>query len=138
MSSVVEDVTSLAERTQVTQPIVARIAVKVSCGENDPSVAKPGGVDQVRPPAGTAAAVPPCLRRRIEPSTVRQTPEFGEMRPTTMLTAAAGAAEPYLGTKLAPVRRIQRSKSSPDRHGLWARAGYLCKGTREIKGRHKQ
>ena len=101
---VVQHVTALAERAQVTHPVVGGVAIEVGRREHDARGAHPGRLDQVGPAGGPAAAVPPSRGRRVEPAPVRQTTKPGQMRPAAPLAFAARPLETHLPTELAPMQ----------------------------------
>ncbi len=75
-----QHVTTLAEAFQVGQPVIRGIAVQVRSGKDHACDAKAGGLYQVRPARWPAAPISPCSRLLIEPTPVRQTSEFDQVR----------------------------------------------------------
>lgn len=88
----------------------------------------PGARRQARRASSAAAPCAPDLGQRaarhamcflrIEPSPVRQAAHGGTMRPAAALTHASDALEADAPAERAPMRGIQITQLSPDRHGV--------------------
>jgi hypothetical protein len=85
--------------------------------EHDARHPEPCCLDEIRPSSHPPAAVPPRRRLLIEPATVRQTANKGQMSPTATLAPSSSTFEANVVTELMPVGRIQRSQLSAYRHG---------------------
>ena len=107
MRPIMQHVASLAERTQVREPVVRGIAIKVGGGEHDTSGAQPCCLDQVRPACEPASPIAPSSGGLVEPTSVRQTPELCEVRAATSLALTVSTLEPHPTAQLTPMRRIE-------------------------------
>lgn len=121
MRPIVQHVAALAERTEVPQPVVGRVAVQVRGREHDARLPIPGRLDEIRPPGCSPTAIAPRGCPLVEPASVRQAADQSEMRPPAALAHTCGALEADAPAQLAPVRRIKRPQFAADRHGLWRR-----------------
>ena len=104
--AVMQHVATLAEAPQVGEPVVGRVVVKMRGGEHDAGQADLRGVDQVGPACRTPTPVAPCPRCLVEPATVWQTADLGQMRAGASLTAAASALKADATAQRRPVRAV--------------------------------
>jgi hypothetical protein len=109
MQPILQQVAALAERAEVRQPIIGRIAVKVRRRQHDARHAEPHCLDEVRPSGRPSTAIPPCRRLFIEPTSVWQTSYKSQVWPATTLAPSSSTSEANVVAELAPVWRIQRS-----------------------------
>ena len=89
MRPIVQHVAALAERTEVPQPVVGRVAVQVRGREHDARLPIPGRLDEIRPPGCSPTAIAPRGCPLVEPASVRQAADQSEMRPPAALAPAA-------------------------------------------------
>ena len=117
-----QHVTALAERAEVPQPVVGRVAVQVRGREHDARLPIPGRLDEIRPPGCSPTAIAPRGCPLVEPASVRQAADQSEMRPPAALAHTSGALKANLAAQLTPVRRIERPQFTTDGHGYGAGA----------------
>jgi hypothetical protein len=108
--SIVQQVAALAERAQILEPIVRRIAVEMGGCEHDARRPKPGCFHKIGPTSRPPSAIPPRRLLLVEPSPVCQAAEADEMGPAATLAPALSALEADVTAQLAPVWGIERSQ----------------------------
>jgi hypothetical protein len=117
MRSVLQHVAALAKCAQIGHPIIGRIAIEVCRCEHDARCPEPCCLHEIGPSSHPSAAVSPRRRLLIEPASVRQTANKGQMSPTATLALSSRTFEANVVTELTPVGRVQRSQLSAYRHG---------------------
>jgi hypothetical protein len=139
MRSVLQHVAALAKRAQIGHPIIGRIAIEVCRCEHDARRPEPCCLHEIGPSGDPSAAVSPRRRLLIEPASIWQTANKGQMSPTATLAPSSSTFEANVVTELMPVGRVQRSQLSAYRHGYvvavlsparWSRAQGDDRGTR--------
>ena len=90
---IVQHVAALTERAQILRPIVGRVAIQVRRCEHDARLAKPSCLHKVGPAGRPSSAIPPCRRLLVEPASIRQAAEEGEVWSATTLAPSFSALE---------------------------------------------
>ena len=114
-----DHVAALAEASEIAEPVVRRIVIKVGRGKDDPGRPHANHLLEVRPAGASTPPVPPGLPIWIEPSSVRERAHRGPVRATAVLTNPAGTLEAHPLAEFPPVRWIQVAKIG--RIGMTAR-----------------
>ena len=110
MRSVLQHVAALAKRAQIGHPIIGRIAIEVCRCEHDARRPEPCCLHEIGPSGDPSAAVSPRRRLLIEPASVWQTANKGQMSPTATLAPSSSTFEANVVTELMPVGRVQWSQ----------------------------
>jgi hypothetical protein len=115
--TVVQEVTTLAQRTHVAEGVVAWIMVQVNCRKRDPR--HPSADQEVLKGKTTAhhATMPvaPFATSRIPPAAVTEVKNSRAVRSPTLLEDALGPLEADHSGELLPVDGIKPTVSSFDR-----------------------
>ena len=116
---VANHVAALAKALQIAPPIIARVVIQMRCRQYDAGLSHLRRVlDEIRPPRRPAVAIAPSMTGGIEPTPIRQTPNYHSMRPAASLTNPGGALETDSPADLRPVAGIDLPHLSLDRHSL--------------------
>ena len=115
---ILEQVAALTECAEILQPIISWVAIEMRGRKHDTSHPKPCGLHEVGPAGHTALAVAPSRRLFVEPSSVRQTADAGEMRSPAALASTSSPLKANATAQLTPVRRIQWPQFWAYRHRL--------------------
>src|SRR5262245_8629440 len=113
---VVNHVAALAEAFEIAPLVIARVVIQVRRRQYNPGSSHLRRDIEIRPPRRLAPAIPPSTTGRIEPTTIRQTPNCHSMRPAGSLTNPSGALEAHSPADLWPIARIDLPHLSLDRH----------------------
>jgi hypothetical protein len=113
--TVVNHMAALAERLQVSQPVIGRIMVEVRSRENYPGCPNCDVVANSSNKAASASIAPrPFVF--IPPSTIAQMQDLTAMRPAAPLAPAFSSVKPDYRRKLRPVDWVKPLVLGADRH----------------------
>ena len=106
IGAVMDQVAALTEASQVAEPIVGRIMIKVCGRKDDTRCPYSNDLFQVRPASTAPPPVTPGLPFWIVPASIRKGAHSDPMRPAAVLTYPAGALKAHPPAQLFPVSRI--------------------------------
>ena len=115
---VVQDVTPLAERREVSRMVVHRIVVEMRGREDNARLSgRRSSVRSLQARHGPSPAVPPGVPLFIPPSAVSEVLNRLAVGPVAMFAPALRTPKPDRGRQLAPVDRVEPAMLLADRHG---------------------
>src|SRR4051812_43118837 len=118
LRSVVQHVAPLAERLQVSRPVLGRVVVEVSAGQDHPRglewLAQP--IWGRETPKGAALPVSPHASFVIPPAAISEVTDQAAVGSPAALAAPLGTTKADDGRELGPVDRVEPAMLSTDRH----------------------
>ena len=138
MRSVLQHVAALTECAQIGHPVIGGITVEVCRCEHDARHPEPCRLHEIGPSSQPSVAVPPRRRLLIEPASVRQTANKGQMPPTATLALSSSTFEANVVTELTPMGRVQRSQLSAYGHGYVVAVLCPARRSRAPEGRSRR
>src|SRR3954470_1348642 len=120
LRSVVKHVAPLAERLQVSRPVLGRIVVEVSAGQHHSRglewLAQP--IWGKETPKGASLPVSPHASFVIPPAAIAEVTDQAAVGSPAALTSSLGATKADDGRELGPVDRIKPAMLAADGHPL--------------------